>query len=129
VHSFTHIAYPSQATSFYVSKWNAAAAKSSSQTVGVFGGSVVVGGLEVAPVGGACVGGWGSAGGAVGLGVGRRAFLRFTVFADFFPFFLGKISPTYRLPRIADKALIFDGNITLRKLRSCLAWTRRYVAM
>ena len=33
-------------------------------------------------------------------------------FADFLPFFfLGNISPTYRLSRIADKALIFDGNI------------------
>jgi hypothetical protein len=29
-------------------------------------------------------------------------------------------SPTYRLSQIADKALIFDGNIALRKLRSCL---------
>jgi len=35
---------------------------------------------------------------------------------------LGKISPSYRLSQIADKALIFDGNIALRKLRSCLAW-------
>ena len=65
---------------FYLSKRNAEAAKSSSQTVGVFGGSVVVGGLEVASVGGAGVGGWSSAGGAVGLGAGRGAFLRFTVF-------------------------------------------------
>jgi hypothetical protein len=52
----------------------------SSQTVGVFGGSVVVGGLEGACVGGADVGGWSSVGGAIGLGAGRGAFLRFTVF-------------------------------------------------
>ncbi|HYV99969.1 MAG TPA: hypothetical protein VE862_00800, partial [Candidatus Acidoferrum sp.] len=43
-------------------------------------------------------------------------------FADFFAFFFGNISPTYRLSQIADKALIFDGNIVLCKLRSCLAW-------
>ena len=61
-------------------KRNAGAAKSSSQTVGVFGGSVVVGGLEVASVGGAGLGGRSSAGGAAGLGAGRGAFLRFTVF-------------------------------------------------
>src|SRR5208282_102517 len=66
------------------------------------------------------LGGWSSAGGAVGLGAGFPSLHRF--FAGFFPFFLDNISPTYRLSQIADKALIFDGNIALRKLRSCLAW-------
>ena len=49
-----------------------------SQTVDVFEGSVVVGGLEGASVGGG-VGGGASVGGA-GLGDGREAFFRFTVF-------------------------------------------------
>jgi hypothetical protein len=81
----------------------------------------------VASVAGAGVCGWSSVGGAVGLGAGRRVFLRFTVFADFFPFFLGKISPTYRLPRIADKVLISDGNITLHKLHlAWIAWNPEY---
>ncbi len=63
---------------FHLSKRNTEAVKSSTQTVGVFGGSVVAGGLEAASAGGA--GGWSSAGGTVGLGAGRWVFLRFTVF-------------------------------------------------
>jgi hypothetical protein len=63
-------------------KRNAGAAKSSSQTGGVFEGSVVVGGLEGASVGGAGVGvGDGSStDGVAGLGADRGAFFRFTVF-------------------------------------------------
>jgi hypothetical protein len=68
--------------SFHLGKLNAEAVNSSSQTVGVFEGSVVVGGLEGASVGGASVGvgGGSSAGGAMGLGAGRGAFFRFIVF-------------------------------------------------
>ena len=75
-------------------------------------------------VGGAGVGGWSSAGGAVGLGADGWVFLRFTVFllTSSLSSSWATFSPTYRLSRIADKALIFDGNIALRKLRSCLAW-------
>jgi len=79
--------------SFHLGKRNAEAFNSLSQTVGVLEGSVVVGELEGASVGGARVGvsGGSSAGGTVGLGAGRGAFLRFTVFfADVLPF-LGNI--------------------------------------
>jgi len=78
----------------------------SSQPVGVFGGSVLVGGIEVASVGGAGFGGWTSAGGVVGLGAGRGAFLRFTVFllTSSLSSSWATFSPTYRLSQIANKA-------------------------
>ena len=84
------------------------------------GGGGAVSGFVLA--GGAGVGGWSSAAGAVGLGAGRGAFLRFTVFlqTSSLSSSWATFSPTYRLSQIADKALIFDGNIALRKLRSCL---------
>ncbi|HKM50357.1 MAG TPA: hypothetical protein VJZ75_04180 [Candidatus Bathyarchaeia archaeon] len=92
--------------SLSLAKRNAEAAKSSSQTVGVFGGSAVVGGLEVASVGGAGVGGWSSAGSAVGLGADGRVFLRFTVFllTSSLSSSWATFSPTYRLSQIANKA-------------------------
>ena len=62
-------------------KRNVEAAKSLSQMVDVFGGSEVVGGLEGVSVGGAGVGvGGGALVCGVGLGDGREAFFRFTVF-------------------------------------------------
>jgi hypothetical protein len=114
--------------SFHLGKRNAEAVNSSSQTVGVFEGSVVVGGLEGASVGGVGVGvgGGSSAGGAVGLGAGRGAFFRFTVFLLTSSLSSSSsratFSPTYGLSRIADKALIFDGSVAQHKLRSRLAW-------
>ena len=72
------VASASGQASFHLGKRNAEAAKLLSQTVDVFEGSVVVGGLEGVSVGGG-VGGGASVGG-VGLGDGREAFFRFTVF-------------------------------------------------
>jgi hypothetical protein len=90
-----------------------------SGSVGVGGGGAVSGFVSA---GGAGVGA--GCGGAVGLGADGRVFLRFTVFllTSSLSSSWATFSPTYRLPRIADKALIFDGNTALRKLRSCLAW-------
>jgi len=82
-------------------------------SAGVGGGGAVCGFVSAAGAG---------AGGAraVGLGAGRGPFFRFTVFllTSFLSSSWATFSPTYRLSQIADKALIFDGNITLRRLRS-----------
>jgi len=69
------------ARNIHFGKRNAEAVKSSSQTVDVFGSSVVVGGPEGGSVGGAGVGvGGGASVCGVSLGDGREAFFRFTVF-------------------------------------------------
>jgi hypothetical protein len=90
------------------------AAKSSSQTVGVVEGSVVVGGLGASVGGGGVgVGGGVSVGGTAVVGAGGGGpsfFFTFLLALFFFPFlfiFLGKISPRYMSWQIADKALIF----------------------
>ena len=65
-----------------------------------------MGELEVASVGGAGVGA--SCGGAAGLGAGRGAFLRFTVFlltSSLSSSSWATFSPTHRLSQIADKFL------------------------
>jgi hypothetical protein len=76
-------------------------------------GSVVVGGVEAPSAGGGSVsvgvGDGSSVGGGEGLGAGRGVFFRFTVFLPFsFLSSWARISPTYTLLQIADKALIFD---------------------
>ena len=73
-------------------------------SAGVGGGGAVSGFVSA---GGAGVGGWSSAGGAVGLGAGRVAFLRFTVFllTSSLSSSWATFSPTYRLSQIADKSL------------------------
>jgi hypothetical protein len=70
---------------------------------------VLVGGAGSPPVGGGgAVSGWSSAGGAVCLGADGWVFLRFTVFllTSFLSSSWATFSPTYRLSRIADKALM-----------------------
>jgi hypothetical protein len=98
-------------------------------SAGVGGGGAVSGFVSA---GGAGVGGWSSAGGAVGLGAGRGAFLRFTVFLLTSSLSSSSsratFSPTYRLSRIADKALM-----AMQRFVSCvlvlLGMLWRYVAM